>query len=242
MLCLYMYHYAYSGGFMNREDLQKKLDINPFTPINQIVYEHLFDDIISLKINPGSRINELKIARDTGISRSPVSSAIKRLHMNGLVEKEPGKMPRVSYMSVEDCLDLCAMRKGIEGEAAFLAAKEISQKEITKLNELHARYLSTTDESCQKYAELDCEFHQVIINASRNKYLLELYRSVQSRIARYHWLAYKAIGQKTNSNPGMVNTRYHYAIIRALENGFSALARDEMVHDIDIMRDSIRLL
>ena len=227
---------------MNRDDLQKKLDIQPFSSMNQIVYEQLFEEIISLRLAPGSKINEMQLAKDIGISRSPVKMAIERLCKEGLVEKLPGKVSRVSIIELDDCMQLCEVRKGIEGEAAFLAAKRASKEDLSCMKALLQKYEQGNGDSDKFLAEIDCQFHQLIINASNNKYIKDLYECIRSRIGRYRRYVFKVTIVGNAKNINYENIRSHRAILHALENGYSAVAREEMIQDIEMMRSIARYL
>ena len=70
---------------MEKYTLQKYMDKNPDGKLRDLVTEMLYDDIISLRIAPGSKLNVNQLASSLGISRTPVSEAIARLQEIGFV-------------------------------------------------------------------------------------------------------------------------------------------------------------
>ena len=63
---------------MNRYELQKRVDQQPEAKLKDLIMQMLFDDIISLRTAPGSKINVNQIASALGISRTPVAEAPHR--------------------------------------------------------------------------------------------------------------------------------------------------------------------
>ena len=72
----------------DREAFQRMVDAQPFVPLWNALYQWLSEEIITLRLAPGSRINEAQTAESLGISRSPVKMAIDRLTEDGLLEKQ----------------------------------------------------------------------------------------------------------------------------------------------------------
>ena len=70
---------------MNHEILQKYLDENPFAKLRDVVAKLLYDEIISLDILPGTKLNINQIAANLGISRTPVAEAVAQLCEKGFV-------------------------------------------------------------------------------------------------------------------------------------------------------------
>jgi DNA-binding GntR family transcriptional regulator len=228
---------------MDQKDLQMKLAAQPFASLNQNVYELLFQEIISLRIAPGSKVNELQIANHLGVSRSPVKMAIERLYQEGLIEKTSGRVSKAASVGYEDCMQLCEMRRAIECEAAFLAAKRISRQELLSLKNILQQFKHSDDENLFSIniAEIDSQFHHIIIEASNNKYIKAAYNNIKNGLLRYRYFIYdhSDISKKTSIHEVF---KCHQAICHAIENGYSTVARDESAQDIEMMQLVVRLL
>ncbi|MTI67394.1 MAG: GntR family transcriptional regulator [Firmicutes bacterium] len=225
---------------MNYEKFQKLRDASPFLSLNEAVYKYLFEEIISLNIIPGTKLNETQIAKSFGISRSPIQIAIKQLCEDGLVQKRKGKTPRVTLVKYEECKQLCEMRIGIEGEAAYHAAKRMTQNELEGLRNLVFQF-----EKCIKSENysiipvLDDQIHKAIIDACRNEYIQEAYEVIKNKVLRYRWCSL-INGIETQEFVNMQNR--HIGIYYALKNHLSDQARKEMIQDCKGMFHAMRYL
>src|SRR5882762_11989051 len=82
------------------------------------VYERLRDAIWDGRIAVGERVREEEIARNLGVSRTPVREALQRLHQRGLLVFGAGRGLTVASLSQHQVLQLYAMREILEGSAA----------------------------------------------------------------------------------------------------------------------------
>ena len=116
---------------MNRFDLQKQIEQQPEAKLKDLIMKMLFDDIISLKIAPGSRINVNQIASAMGISRTPVVEAVAGLTEAGFIVNRPeASGSYVLELSLKDMISLYQVRDAIESEAAFLCAHNAEDSTI----------------------------------------------------------------------------------------------------------------
>ncbi|MEE0182286.1 MAG: GntR family transcriptional regulator, partial [Anaerovoracaceae bacterium] len=97
-------------------------DIQNHRPLREIVYEELKMQILTGKIVPGTRMMEVELADDMGVSRTPIREAIRQLEKEGLVTIEPRRGAYASQISVKDMVDILEVRQNLEGLAAFFAA------------------------------------------------------------------------------------------------------------------------
>ena len=110
-------------------------DLQNHRPLREIVYEELKNQILMGEIAPGTRMMEIELAEEMGVSRTPVREAIRKLEKEGLVTIEPRKGAYASDVSIKDMVDVLEVREDLEGMAAALAAgkatdedKELLQK------------------------------------------------------------------------------------------------------------------
>lgn len=73
--------------------------------VGENLYTELLDAILSGKFEPGERINDVALARELGISRTPVREALQKLRTLGVVEAEPNRFTRVAVISPEQVRD-----------------------------------------------------------------------------------------------------------------------------------------
>src|SRR6266849_628285 len=97
-------------------------------------------------LEPGSRLKEEELARELGISRTPVREALLMLHAEGLIVTTPNRGASVRVHEAEDLDDLYQLRALLEGHATRRAATRISEREIEVLRESCERFDSLSPE------------------------------------------------------------------------------------------------
>lgn len=220
------------------QKIEQRLEENPFLKLNDAVYEHLREQIIALRYEPGSRLVETQLADALHVSRSPVRAALLRLEGEQLVQQEPGKSPIVAPIRYEDCLQLLEARRGVEGQAAYLVAERITDGELEELKQALVR-IKRADQKGDpdQCAESDALFHQLVVDASRNKYLSDAFSLLRGNISRYLLHVLRHMETK-----GLQEYEHHRGVYHALKNRCGSLARDEMIRSVEHMYHAMRYL
>jgi DNA-binding GntR family transcriptional regulator len=220
---------------MNQTEITDLTREKPFKPLWQVVYEGLKAEIITLKIEPGTRINEKSLAEKMGISRSPLKMAIDKLIDDTLIAKEPGHSPVVTQLDFATYGQIIHARRAIESEAAYIAAKVLTPAELDTMAAVLQEFNACKPEDKIRCSELDDQFHQLIIDAANNVYLSRMYDMIRPWLSRYrYYLAYY-----TKRNYYTEYPSYHEAIYHALSHHLSELARSEIIFDITRMENMI---
>ena len=108
------------------------LDLQNHRPLREIVYEELKRQILVGEIAPGTRMMEVELAEEMGVSRTPIREAIRKLEKEGLVTIEPRRGAYASEISVKDMVDVLEVRQDLEGMAAALAAEKVTEEGLYK--------------------------------------------------------------------------------------------------------------
>ena len=193
---------------MNRFDLQKQIEQQPEAKLKDLIMKMLFDDIISLKIAPGSRINVNQIASAMGISRTPVVEAV-----------------------LKDMISLYQVRDAIESEAAFLCAHNAEDSTIRELTRLADAFRdSVIMHDIRGMKDTDMPFHRMIIESCGNTYLIRSYEQIVPYLTRYQASMLEFIGRSSNDqNPWLSGVKYnHTALVSAIRLRLPELARQSM--------------
>jgi len=139
--------------------------------------------IVNGMIKPGEKINETQIARDMGISRSPVREALHMLKKEEVVVSIPYKGTFVNLLGKKDIEDMYIIRGLLEAYAI--------EKVIENKNEKILRCLKKNVEDIEKDVEKkqlqdlvskDIEFHRNICLFSGNKKLIDIWEGFQTQI------------------------------------------------------------
>src|SRR5882757_1613946 len=94
------------------------------------VYESLRDAISDGRIAGGERVREEEVARNLGVSRTPVREALQRLQQRGILIFGPTRGLVVAQLGHAQVVELYAMREILEGSAARFAARHATTEEI----------------------------------------------------------------------------------------------------------------
>jgi DNA-binding GntR family transcriptional regulator len=136
------------------------------------VADRLRSEILEGRRSPGCWLRQESVAREEGVSQTPVREALKQLVAEGLLEHVPYRGIRVVTLSIEDAEDLYASRAVLEPMAARHAAPVITTEELKELASLHERMIACEIPArLKEYRDLNRRFHEAIISASRRPFL-----------------------------------------------------------------------
>jgi DNA-binding GntR family transcriptional regulator len=178
------------------------------------VYHALRQAVISGILEPGERIVERKLAKQLGVSRTPVREALRQLELEGLVKHTPNKGVIVSRMSAKDVWDVYNIRAVLEGLAARLAAQSITPEEIADLEMLFQEMEKAAAEKDMEHLnELHLDFNEIIYRAARNTRLHQMISDLVDYIISFTKIGYTV--------PGRVHeaTEEHKALLEAIKSG-----------------------
>lgn len=137
-------------------------------------YKILRQAVLRNRFRPGERLIETELAEMLGVSRTPIREALSKLEAEGLVEPSPTGGVVVRDLEAE-FIEIYGLRQRIEGYAAFLAAQRITPEELAALEEAYQQAVAAIDDpSFERRAELNNEFHRLLIQASHSPRLIRL--------------------------------------------------------------------
>tara|TARA_R110002153_G_scaffold17854_15_gene62415 strand:+ start:6825 stop:7568 length:744 start_codon:yes stop_codon:yes gene_type:complete len=141
------------------------------------VFEQIQHAIVEGDIPSGSKISEPELAKRYQISRSTLREALNRLEKCHLIERKANIGSRVVNCSIEGLLELYITREALEGMACRQAAKNMSDEEISHMQDMlkiHAQTQDLKDGVAYYQEEGNLDFHYKVILGSHNKQLIEL--------------------------------------------------------------------
>jgi DNA-binding GntR family transcriptional regulator len=153
----------------------------PLQPLSrsESAASRLRSEILLGDLAPGDLLAESAVATRLGVSRVPVREALFQLEREGLVEFSQTGRAYVKSLSAGDFEELHLLRLTLEPTAARLAKKHFAQYE-SKLRKNIERTRST--DSLQQLTKLDLDFHQIILEASGNARLAQLWYSLRNEL------------------------------------------------------------
>ncbi|EGR0549744.1 GntR family transcriptional regulator [Vibrio cholerae] len=199
--------------------------------------EYLIEAIVEGQLAPGSKISEPELAKQFQVSRGPLREALMRVEGLGLIERIPRIGARVIQLSPTKLVELYAVREALEGMAARLAARNITEIELAGLESLlstHSTHIDQVEGASYFHQQGDFDFHYRIIQASRNQQLIGLLCD-----ELYHLLRmYRYQSPRSHSRP-VEALEEHKFILRAIRQRDEELAEMLMRRHISRSRQLI---
>ena len=165
----------------------------PWTGKAEQFYERLLDDVQSGLLKPGQRLSEASLAREYGVSRSPVREAVARLENDGLVQRD-GQVISVRLRSVDEIVDIFRVRVFVEGAIAYDAAKRRQDMDLVRLTLAYGAEGAADPTHEQAVMAANKTFHESLADASHNVTL----REIQQRL----FVQIMSLSSTTLSYPG----------------------------------------
>jgi len=158
--------------------LAKLVSVN----LSERAYVKIKKMISDYRFSPGSRLNVEQLARDLGTSRTPIWEAVRRLEQEGLAKNIPNRGVFLVKLTREAAIELYTVREALEGMAARLAVKRISEKALEKMEKLlREQERIVAEEDLVAYSKSDFDFHACIYAACGNAILREMLESIKEK-------------------------------------------------------------
>ena len=152
------------------------------------IFEQLEKDILSGRYARGEILSEVSLAKQLGVSRTPVREAIRRLEQENILQ-ETGRGLLVVGISQEDMMDMYEIRLQIEGLAARRAAARITDAELSAMQvtlDLQRFYVEKGAESnADQIKNLDSQFHEQLYQSSGSKAFCDTLLSLHKKITKF---------------------------------------------------------
>ena len=133
------------------------------------VAELLRQRIFNRELEPGSWIDELKLAEAYGISRTPLREALKVLAAEGLVTMKVRRGAYVTEVSDKDLADVYHLLALLESDGAGVVAERASDEQLTELRALHAELQAST-ENRERFFVINERFHTRLLEIADNRW------------------------------------------------------------------------
>jgi len=209
-------------------------DIQNHKPLREMVYEELKIQILTGAIVPGTRMMEVDLAEEMGVSRTPIREAIRKLEKEGLVTIEPRRGAYASMISTQDMVEILEVRQDLEGLAAYFAASRMSPVEMEELREVADRYNAAVKEGSMKdMIRYDTQFHRMIVDSCNNKILVNMVEQLQELVLRFQYIYYDNFRRADNM------PAEHREIIEAIASGDEDRARAAADVHIDRLKQLV---
>lgn len=162
--------------------------------------EALEDDIATGRILPGTRLDEVSLARRFGVSRTPIREALIELSASGLVDIRPRRGAFVREIGIPALIEMFEVMAELEAMCGRLASRRMTASDHEELRRVHqdceaAAQAGAVDE----YFMANETFHNTIYRMSGNAFLAEQARALQNRLKPYRRLQLRVGNRVRNS-------------------------------------------
>jgi DNA-binding GntR family transcriptional regulator len=133
------------------------------------VAELLRQRIFARELAPGSWIDEMRLADEYGISRTPLREALKVLATEGLVTMKMRRGAYVTEVNDKDQRDVYHLLSLLESDAAGVVAAQASDLELAELESIHQE-LSAAVGNTDKFFAINERFHMRLLEIANNRW------------------------------------------------------------------------
>lgn len=170
--------------------MQDNLQVNAdeFLPLRDVVFNTLRQAILTGELKPGERLMEIHLANRLGVSRTPIREAIRKLELEGLVTMIPRRGAEVAQITEKSMNDVLEVRRAVDALCVELACDRITGEELQALKtacDAFEQAVRTKD--VKKIAKADVDLHDIIVQATGNKRLIQLVNNLSEQMYRYRF-------------------------------------------------------
>lgn len=178
-----------------------------------VVFDDLYEAIVSLKLLPGDKISEAEIAAKFDVSRQPVRDAFSRLENLDLLLIRPQRATEVKRFSTREIAKSRFVRAAIEAEVLRRAARECDTVGTARLQaNLMLQKVEVDAKDYERFGKLDYEFHKTLCEIAKVDFAFEVISAEKSNVDRLCML-----GLSRNDRMDQL-LEDHTAISRHIEN------------------------
>lgn len=197
---------------------------NPFIKASDKIRMKIEAAIRDGSLLPGDPIDEIQLAGQYKVSRTPIREALIQLQAQGFLTSLPRSGTVVAKMDLHQLLSLMELLAELEGVTVKLACQRITADELAALVKLHEESAKAVDaDDFAQWQDFNLRFHEIIYAAARNPFLRQEVLRIRTRTGYYRRHAFGALGK--------VRTSFdqHRQIVEAFQRGNAEAATAAMI-------------
>lgn len=201
------------------------------------IAEQLEELIFNGTFSDGDRLDEVRLAEQFGVSRTPLREAFQRLALSGLVELIPRRGAFVRQPGPVELMEMFEVMAELEAVCGRLAARRISETALEELQAANANCQAAVDarDADAYYAENE-RFHRIIYQQSGNSFLAQEAVKLHKRLKPFRRQQLRFRGRMAQS------MAEHEQIVRALRLGTAESAADTLRNHVAVQGEKFHLL
>lgn len=179
----------------------------------EFVRDTLRRAIVSGLLPSGARLVQTDVAKQLGVSTTPVREALRDLAGEGLIQLDAHRGGTVRHFRLEELEEVYELRKLLEPYGMRLAVERITATELARARGLHEQMDGGVDVG--DWVQLNRAFHAVLTDAARSPRLTEILRGLRDLAQIYVGLGMQTVGDMSEQE--RLGNREHGQILRAFE-------------------------
>ncbi|MFN4189872.1 MAG: GntR family transcriptional regulator [Pseudothermotoga sp.] len=202
--------------------------------LKEEVLERVREYILKGYVSPGERIVIDELARRLGVSITPVREALNCLAAEGLLTFQSHRGFTVKKWTKKEIEDLLLLRSSLEKLAVRLFIERSYEEKLPLLRTtLEKMWQTLQKEDVERLAELNAEFHKIIVMGSKNEELEKVMNTLRDKLQRVRILSL--------SNPHRPKQSYeeHLEIFQAIEKKDITLAEKAVGKHVLSIKDTL---
>ncbi|MEO0440461.1 MAG: GntR family transcriptional regulator [Pseudomonadota bacterium] len=143
----------------------------------ETAYEKIRSFVLYGEASPGMQLTEEKLAEISGVSRTPVRDAVRRLENEMLLVRSASKRLSIADWSEDEIDEMFTLRAMLEGHAAERAARRIDKADVRSLQDINDRLKQAIGQSrpdIAAFLQANREFHDLILACAKSPRLSKL--------------------------------------------------------------------
>ncbi|MEX1297773.1 MAG: GntR family transcriptional regulator [Desulfotignum sp.] len=204
-------------------------------PLAKTALKVLRRSILTNELTTDVVYNEKSLAKDLGISRTPVREALLELSSKKLIKFLPQKGVIINTFSDKEIEDVFEIRTALEVFAIKKACINFKTLDISQLNRLvQAQKDAAQEKNAVAFMEADRDFHIMFTRLTKNTYLMEMMQDIRDIM---HLMGFKALTQKSRMQEVITE---HAAILAAVIKGQVAEAMQLMETHLEYSKLAVK--
>ena len=193
-------------------------------------YARVREMVLTGELEPGAVLNQAVLARQIGISTTPLREALRRLAQQGLVELGAHRDARVAALDAAEARDLVELRQDLDPLAAGLAAQRRTAADLAERADSLARLESRPEDPSPAQLAGHRRFHAALYRASHNAVLVETLDGLWDKTDRYRRHALRA---GRSDEEVAQRAEEHRLLVEAVDDRDAAAATDLMRRHVE---------
>lgn len=200
------------------------INLDDGRPLGGQVYLHLREMLRAGSLKPGSFIPTGQLAKELGISKTPLRDALIQLQAEGFLKILPQRGVAVVSLNSQQLLQIIQILGALESKAMMLSFDKLTERHLARMKEINDRLFelcSAGDAAYVEYNKLNIDFHNVFVVPCGNSLMIAQIRNLKERMYNFPDKDYGEFWRRANA-------KEHQELLTFIESGEKRNAADFM--------------